>query len=323
MSIHPPRQASLSEVASFPPGYFLENIAVRADGSILVTVVFHRELWWVPAPGSFEPGGPRLLHTFDDPAMGIVEVEPDVFCVSASSPGKGAVYRLDLRAWSPGEPVRLKLLADFAPSVGMLNGSCLVGPGAILLADCFAGLIWRLDLDGEKPAAAPRPWLAHESMAHRPQSRFPQQPGVNGLKFAAGSGWLYYTSTAQGLFMRVAVDRQTLQAVGEPQVVASGLMGDDFCLDEQAGVAYVTTHRENTIDRLSLTPGENEGPRRSVAGQPYTSLLTGPSSAAWGRRDGDLGAVAYVTTDGGVMSLSPDAVLQPAKVLSVALAPAD
>jgi hypothetical protein len=67
---------------------------------------------------------------------------------------------------------------------------------------------------------------------------------------------------------------------------------DDFCIDEDAGVAYVTTHRENIIDRVPLEP--NSG----VAGQPFTELLLLPSSAAWSRVPGEFGRDAYFTTDG-------------------------
>jgi hypothetical protein len=35
------------------------------------------------------------------------------------------------------------------------------------------------------------------------------------------------------------------------------MMGDDFCIDDNAGVAYIATHRQNTIDRVSLNPSEN------------------------------------------------------------------
>ncbi len=42
--------ATLTPVAYFPEHYFLENLAVRADGSLLVTAVLRRELWYVPAP---------------------------------------------------------------------------------------------------------------------------------------------------------------------------------------------------------------------------------------------------------------------------------
>jgi len=74
----------LSTVATFPKNYFLENLAVRSDNSVLLTVLNHKELWYVPSSDDEQPVEPELLFTFPQPAMGIVEVEPDVFHISAS-----------------------------------------------------------------------------------------------------------------------------------------------------------------------------------------------------------------------------------------------
>ena len=74
----------LSTVATFQKNYFLENLAVRSDNSVLVTVLNHNELWYVPSSNDEQPVEPQLLSTFSRPAMGIVEVEPDVFYISAS-----------------------------------------------------------------------------------------------------------------------------------------------------------------------------------------------------------------------------------------------
>jgi hypothetical protein len=45
------------------------------------------------------------------------------------------------------------------------------------------------------------------------------------VRYAPRTDSLYYTSTAQKLFMRVAVDPMTCEAVGEPEFVAGGIMG--------------------------------------------------------------------------------------------------
>jgi hypothetical protein len=89
-------------------------------------------------------------------------------------------------------------------------------------------------------------------------------------------------------------------------------MGDDFCIDEDAAVAYLTTHRQNTIDRVFLDPPKNSGFTQSVAGDPFNPELIGPSSAAWGRASGDYGRVAYFTTDGGTASPPPGGPQPPA-----------
>ena len=68
---------------------------------------------------------------------------------------------------------------------------------------------------------------------------------------------------------------------------------DDFCIDENAGVAYITTQRQNTIDRVSLEPSENSYLRHSVARKPFTAQLIGPTKGAWGRRPGEYCRVEY------------------------------
>jgi DNA-binding beta-propeller fold protein YncE len=143
----------------------------------------------------------------------------------------------------------------------------------------------------------------------------PPQPGINGIRYDSKTNFLYYTSTGQKLFMRVRVDPQTNDPVGTPELVDSGTMADDFCIDEDAGVAYVTTHRENTIDRVPLEL--NSGSRQSVAGQPFNELLLGPSSGAWSRVPEEYGRVAYFTTDGGQTAPPPDRIVRSAKVLRV------
>jgi hypothetical protein len=318
-------RAKLTTVAVFPQYYFLENLAVRDDGSILVTTALQKELWYIPPADTNAPAGPVLVHTFDHLASGIVETEPDVFYISTSDgyrTHESFLHRLDLRRWKPGEPVAAETVLEFGDPVGGLNGSCLVAPGVILQADSVAGLIWRVDLPAGHGKATARVWLKDDSMAYDPDSPLvPPQPGVNGVRYASRTSYLYYTSTARKLFMRVPVDPQTHDPAGAPEFVAGGTMADDFCLDEDAGVAYLTTHRQNTIDRVPLRPS-GSGTRQIVAGEPFDEQLIGPSSAAWGRRPGDYGRIAYVTTDGGLVTPPTDDIVRPARLLRAEL-PAD
>jgi hypothetical protein len=52
-----------------------------------------------------------------------------------------------------------------------------------------------------------------------------------------------------------------------------------------------------------------------VAGDPFDEQLIGPSSAAWGRRLGDYGRIAYITTDGGLLAPPTDDMVRPARLL--------
>jgi hypothetical protein len=184
------------------------------------------------------------------------------------------------------------------------------------VADSTAGLIWRVDLPKDGVTILARVWLRHESMGYYPGEMKPEQPGINGVRYAAKLGYVYYTGCAKKLFMRVKVNAETLDAIGEPEHVEVGRVYDDFCIDETAGVACLTTHRENTIDCVSLNPGRNSY-RFIAAGDPLNEELIGPSSAAWGRLPGDYGKVAFVTTDGGTAWPLRDGVRRPAKLLRV------
>jgi hypothetical protein len=67
-------------------------------------------------------------------------------------------------------------------------------------------------------------------------------------------------------------------------------------LDEEAGIAYVTTHRQNTTERIFLKTGVGQ----NVAGEPTNLDMIAPTAGSWGRDKGDAGRVAYVSTDGGI-----------------------
>jgi hypothetical protein len=315
---------TLTPVAYFPEKYFLENLAVRADGSILITALLQRELWFVPGPDPRTLTDPVLVHTFDHPVTGIVEVGPDVFIISLTegyTTHEAQLTRIDLTGWAPGDPVSPEVIFTFDDRVRALNGSCLLGPGVLAVADCFAGLIWRVDLADGAHRATAQVWLADDTMAFDPDSEVapPPQPGVNGIRYGSRTGYLYYTSTAQQVFMRVPVDPVTRAATGGPQFVAAVDNADDFCLDERAGFAYVARHRANTLTRVPLAP-RHGSEVRPIAGDPFDSALAGPSSAAWGRQPGDVGRVAYVTTDGGTTA-PPEGIVRRASVLRAELHP--
>lgn len=323
----PAAHANLTTIASFPKHFFLENLAVRADGSILVTVLNHKQLWYVPAPIGGQPVTPTPVHTFAGFAMGIVETEPDIFYVSTVNPT--TLQRFDMRDWVPGAPVTPTQVLTFDQPAG-LNGSCLIAPRVILLADSLAGLIWRVDLADNGLTATASVWLRHHSMAPDPGNGFTSplgpQPGINGIRFAARTNVVYYTSTGQKVFMRVAVDPGSHTPVSEPEVVAADITADDFCVDENAAVAYLTTHTDNTIVRVPIDAGSEGATTCVVAGAPYNEQLVGPSSAAWARGQADDGRVAYVTTDGGHTAIEyqrpgNDGIIRPAQVVRVQFEP--
>jgi hypothetical protein len=323
MSMAPLPAVTLTPVAYFPEGYFLENLAVRADGSVLVTTVQKKELWCVPGPEPRVEAPPVLVASFESYILPVAEAEPDVFIVGLSdlySTHESHLARVDLNGWTPGKPVTPEIIFTFDERARGLNGSCMLGPGVLLVADCFAGLIWRIDLANGAHDATARVWLSHDTMAFDPDSVVvepPPQPGVNGVRYGAKTGYVYYTSTAQQVFMRVPVDQASLDPAGPPEFVAALDMPDDFCLDEDAGFAYVSRHRPNTLTRVPLAPGHSKEVVH-IVDNPTDRVLVGPTSFAWRNQRGDYGRVFYVITDGG-RTASPDGVVRKAAMLRAEL----
>jgi hypothetical protein len=313
--------AQLTTVAQFPVGYFLENIAVRADGSLLVTALNKKELWYLPSPNRGTPVQPVLLHTFEQCPFDITETTRDVFYINTSNyltNHHSSLHRVDLRNFAPGRPVSVQCVLKFPFPVLALNGADALSPNTILVVDSVAGLIWRVDLSADGMKGTTRVWLKDKSMKSTLFSLLKKQPGINGIAYNETSHFLYYTSTARQLFLRVQVDPTTLNPACAPERVTMGHQWDDLAIDEHAGVAYITTHRENTIECVPLDPHSSQE-CHPVAGVPFDERLVGPSSFAWGRGQEDYGSIAYITTDGGLTQPTPDGVIRPASVLRIEL----
>jgi hypothetical protein len=101
------QSAKVPGVASFPPYAFLENIIVRYDGSILVTTVNPKDLYHLPR-----------LHTFDQPNMEIVELEPDLFCIATGTTFEDRpiiLWERDMRPFSPSDVPKPVPVLHFPP----------------------------------------------------------------------------------------------------------------------------------------------------------------------------------------------------------------
>ena len=89
--------------------------------------------------------------------------------------------------------------------------------------------------------------------------------------------------------MHVPVDQATLDPAGNAQFVAAVDLADDFALDEDAGFAYLTRHRANTLDRVHCG--------RGTAARSGTSLAI-RSIRCWPARPALSGAAAQATAAG-------------------------
>jgi hypothetical protein len=130
-------QARLTIVAEFPEHFFLENITVRADGSMLITVQNRKELWFAPAPDDVLPVRPSLLNAFEFNTTFIVEWKPERFLLGAADvydTRETKLYEIDLRKWGPGARIAPRLLLEFPIPRAGLNGACFLAPNVLLAA---------------------------------------------------------------------------------------------------------------------------------------------------------------------------------------------
>jgi hypothetical protein len=154
---------------------------------------------------------PALLFPFDKSPTSMVELESDVFYLFTTdgyATHASDLYRVDLREWKLGQGIHPELILAFPSQVRALNGSCLIVPRTILVADSFASLIWRVELSEDGRSASASIWRKHYSMLYHPGELKPEQPGVNGLRFSKKTSYVYYTSTVlklawftRGLFL--------------------------------------------------------------------------------------------------------------------------
>jgi hypothetical protein len=292
-------------IYQFPNGTWLENLAIRPTGQILVTVLTAPELWQV-TPGynssqhvldtnSSKPlGSATLVSRIPDVTglLGIVEMQQlDVFYAIAgnfslanltSTNGSYSIWKIDMRRPS----AVVSKLTDIPEGVS-LNGMAALNKsqGLLVVGDAGAGVVYTLNVQtGNYSKTIDDPTM-------KPNSSFPL--GINGIKVY--DGYLYYTSEAQELYNRIPINTTSGIATGPAETIATNIFGDDFSLD-QAGDAYIGENIRDVV--VKITPGGNVS---VVAGSLNSTLVAGATSTAFGRTSGNE-SVLYVTTSGGLGS---------------------
>ena len=288
----------VTSIHIFDTKCFVENLAIRRSGEILVTVHNTNELVEV-APHSKTP--PRLVHRFDANLFGIVEAQKDVFYVSAGfigQRGSFAIYKVDLS--DPSQELVTQIVE--APEALFLNGSCLLkhGGSVILVADSILGTIFAVDVQKEVVSE-----LLHQ-IALKKETTNPGNPGVNGIKMY--NGCLYLSNTDAKTFLRAGLS-EAGDAIGSLEVVHDKCNIDDFAFDAEGSV-YLTSHVFNSVIKI-----RSNGARKRIAGGPDDAIVAGTTAAAFGRTPAGR-TTLYITTNGG-MSQPIDGKVGPGRLLSL------
>ncbi len=271
-------------VASWPVGHFAENLAVAADGTVLVSLHSHNRIdRYDPATGAV-----REWATLPAPVAGLALDAAGTLWATGGELGKapGLIWRID----GSGRPELWTSIADAV----FLNGATPHPDGKrLLVAESITGRILAIDMTS--PGATT--WVADDRL--KPVSE--GIPGVNGVKIF--DGHVHVSVTGSNLLLRAS-----LSADGEPGILetwADNLRADDFCFDAD-GAAYIANHPANSVLRLGA-----DGSRATLAGPDAGAV--GSTATAFGRAPGDTTSL-YVTTTGGLWSPYKGAA-QPAKLL--------
>ncbi|KAL4964292.1 uncharacterized protein BDV14DRAFT_209431 [Aspergillus stella-maris] len=273
-------------------GTWIENLAVRSDGSLLATRIDAPELWSIdPNANGSSSARTSIITTFPHAmsTLGIVELTHDIFAIVVGNlslpsvtptPGSFNVWTVDLTGHAPCTEILARM-----PNATFLDGMAKYADNLLLLTDAAKGAVWRLNTTTGDYS--------------------PVKVGVNGIKVR--KNYVYYTSSSQEVFARFPVD-ENATPTGPVEIIASGFFFDGFALAVD-GTAYLTTNPQNEV--IEISP---EGRVRLLAGNQFMLVVGGSTAAAIDQER----SVLYVATSGAQFAPVMGR-MEPAKVVAIPL----
>ncbi|KAF2178009.1 hypothetical protein K469DRAFT_643356 [Zopfia rhizophila CBS 207.26] len=276
-------------VYQFPNLTRIENVAVRSNGHLLLSMLTQPELRSInPLDPTPEPS---LVYQFPNSTsvFGIAEIEPDIFAVVAGNlsfpPNNFAIWMVNHRKRVP----EVRKAANI-PAGGILNGLARLSHNTVLGSDILAGVIYRINLDTGDSSIA----VQDETM--KSPVALPGF-GVNGIRIHGR--YLYYVNIGKGLFCRIPINLRTGTANSPVEIISDLVQGaDDFALSKTGQTAYIANLLQNSLVRVAA-----DGEVKVIAGGPDGALFIGPTSAQLGRTPLDR-EVVYVVSSGAVFNPS-------------------
>lgn len=294
-------------VYQFANGSWVENIAARANGNLLVTRSDTPELYEIDPRKQHSA---RLIHHFDgyQNLLGISETSKDVFAVVAGNIslttggtlGSFAIWKVTLSDHGNAQVAKVTSIPDAI----FLNGMTALQPGSntVLVSDCAQGVVYRVNVATGKYSVVLR------DTTFLPPPNAPLPIGVNGIRLHGQS--LYYVNTFKQLFGHVPIDTRTGAATGAAVVKGTAFPPDDFAIDTY-GNAYVAAGTINEVFKIAPN-----GDIKLFAGRTNSSLVEGATSAVFGRTWFDQ-RVLYVTTSGGQASILDGLSVEGGKIVAL------
>ncbi|KAJ4129002.1 hypothetical protein NW768_007529 [Fusarium equiseti] len=301
-------------------GTWLENIAVRSNGDLLVT-----QLWPTATiyKISHPPSDNKLNELVSFPSiqslLGISELppclgKPETFVVVGSNAtGRAELIPGTFKAFAVEfygkRRVRVRKVSDMTEKSMFLNGVVAIpsAPNAVLISDSVKGFVGRLDVStGVFDDSA----FTFPEMAPPAPNAF----GINGIKIRQGH--LYWSNSNAVKIYKTAITAAGYPVKGsKPQLVAdlSHVVSflDDFEFDSHGNI-YATTNSDNSVVFVDAKSGK----AKIVVGSVSELTVAGSTALAFGRgrKDKD---VFYVSTGGGLFKPINGTVTEGAKVVAV------
>lgn len=214
--------------------------------------------------------------------MGISEVSPDKFAVIVQSRKAfsivSSIWILDL---SSGKPM-VTMAADGI--VAILNGMATVTADIVVASDSLGGDMVSVNLKTGTTA-----------MAYRQAGK-----GVNGVRI--GNASMYTANSISGVFGRIPLDMSTGVSTGPYQPMVTARPGmDDFALSPFSDEAYLVNQDDGYILRVKI--GNDITALEVVSGGKGNNLVSGPTSAQFGRTEKDARTLYVSTNNGKIMAV--------------------
>lgn len=242
-SLH--RLADVSIISEWPHGSFVENLAVKHDGRLIVTVYSSNEIYEVDS--KLKTANRTLLATLPSGPTGIAEVDFNHFYVNVGTIGKHNTWSIYCISVHHGlvSNATFKHIIDIDKAL-YLNGLCVLSyeHGILLSVDSMLGQIYKIDIRTKQVEL----WYENDLLKKRSHDLL--MPGVNGIRRSSADGYLYLTNTDRATILRLAIDPFDYRPKGQLETIVRNIVCDDFTID-RLGTIYATTHVHNSLMRLT------------------------------------------------------------------------
>ncbi|KAH7145427.1 hypothetical protein B0J13DRAFT_607114 [Dactylonectria estremocensis] len=278
-------------IYQFPNVTWLENIAVRSNGQLLVGFGTEAALYSVD-PDSNNPN-PTLVYAFPNATavFGISEVYPDVFALALGN----FTWQKEAGVWHTWSVWTVDFTGDDGPEVSKvadigealwLNGMATVpgAPGNVLMSDSSLGALWKLDINTRK----------YEIAIERPEMaplNFHPFIGINGLRILRDHAYFLTSNSASAYRIKLSSKGYALPGAKLERIGQYSFGLDDFAIDSH-GTLWACTNLNHTVAAFGTS-----GEFATVAGSSTEMTVAGDTSAAFGRGRKDK-QVLYVVTSG-------------------------